>query len=46
MHVFNMDATNYPYASRLIKQAIGTELIKEKDVKSSRKDSKYVPYWA
>lgn len=43
---FNIDATNYPYASRLIKQAIGTELIKEKDVKSSRKDSKYVPYWA
>jgi ATP-dependent DNA helicase RecG len=43
---FNIDDANYPHASRLIKQALESGLIKEKDKKSSKKDKKYVPFWA
>lgn len=40
-----IDDANYPHASRLIKQAIDSGLIKEKDKSSSKRDKKYVPYW-
>lgn len=43
---FEIEDANYPYASRLIKQAIEVGLIKEKDMGSSNKDKKYVPFWA
>lgn len=45
--LFKIEDSNYPYASRLIKQAIESGLIKEKDGGSdSRKDTKYVPFWS
>lgn len=45
--LFKIEDDNYPYASRLIRQAVESGLIKEKDSGSdSRKDTKYVPFWA
>jgi len=45
--LFKIEDSNYPYASRLIKQAIESGRIKEKDSGSdSRKDTRYVPFWA
>lgn len=41
-----IDDANYPHASRLIKQAVESGLIKEKDKDSSKRDKKYVPFWA
>ena len=42
---FGIEDSNYPQASRLIKLVIDSGLVKEKDVNSSKKDSKYVPFW-
>lgn len=39
--------TNYPAASRIIKDAIGAELIKSKIAGlSSKRDASYLPFWA
>lgn len=39
--------TNYPAASRIIKDAIGSELIKSKIAGlSSKRDASYLPFWA
>lgn len=44
---FNIDPRNYSMASRLIKEALVTGLIKEADADNkSKKYSKYLPYWA
>lgn len=44
---FNIDSRNYSMASRLIKEALVTGLIKEADADNkSKKYSKYLPYWA
>lgn len=44
---FNIDSRNYSMASRLIKEALVSGLIKEADADNkSKKYSKYLPYWA
>jgi len=44
---FNIDAKNSAIASRIIKDALDNELIKDNDPKSkSRKFKKYIPFWA
>lgn len=44
---FQIDAKNYPMASRIIKETMDQELIKDYDPESkSRKFAKYIPFWA
>lgn len=44
---FNIDPKNYSMASRLIKEALVVQVIKEADCDSkSKKYAKYLPYWA
>ena len=44
---FKIDEKNAAIASRIIKDTLGTKLIKEDDPDSnSRKYAKYIPYWA
>lgn len=38
--------SNYPAASRIIRDAIGAKLVKRYSQESSRKDATYVPFWA
>lgn len=44
---FNIDARNYSMASRLIREALDADLVKEADSEStSKKYARYLPYWA
>ena len=44
---FKIDDSNYPMASRIIKDTLKAKLIKPSDPESnSRKHAKYVPFWA
>ena len=44
---FNIEEHNAAIASRIIKDTLITELIKEDDPESkSRKYAKYIPFWA
>ena len=38
--------SNYPMASRILKDAIADELIKPYGEQNSKKAAKYVPFWA
>jgi predicted HTH transcriptional regulator len=41
-----IDDSNYPIASRIIKDAINDNLVKSYGELTSKKSAKYVPYWA
>lgn len=44
---FNIAEADYPVASRIIKETLEANLIKQEDPDNkSKKHARYVPYWA
>jgi ATP-dependent DNA helicase RecG len=43
---FGIKDSNYPMASRILKDAIADELVKPYGEQNSKKTAKYVPFWA
>jgi len=42
----NIKESNYPIASKIIRDTVEAKLIKSKTEKSAKRDAKYVPFWA
>ena len=43
---FGLDKKQVSSASRLLREAVKTELLKNKDESAGTKSARYVPYWA